>query len=347
MNPLPRTPLRLVHAENAAPVSAPIGRSMRHALVCLDLAPASEICLAYAQMVAAAFGTEITLTHVMPSAKPGSGAWSRTDVLEWEIERREAQQYLEQASALLGERVTPSVHTALTQGTPAERITATATEVGADLTIVASDSAFVPRAGRVGGIAQRVLAMSTGSVLLAHGSASIPPRRIVVPLDGSPRTELVLPSVLSLAHTFGAEVILVHIVSERAPSAVLSEPGDVEIAQQLATRMERSAEQYLTRIRTRELRSVPSVKLIVRARPDERRAILDIASQSHADLLVLAAHGSTCDLDSAFGSVASYLLARSSVPMLVVQDAPTAQRDTPVPSYAPRRPSGIRLREDA
>ena len=138
MTALPRTPLRLVPSDEDSAANAPIGRSMRHALVCLDLAPASEICLAYAQMAAAAFGAEITLTHVMPSAKPGSGVWSRTDVLEWEIERREAQQYLEQASSLLAERVTPRVSTTLTQGTPAERITATATEIGADLTIVAS-----------------------------------------------------------------------------------------------------------------------------------------------------------------------------------------------------------------
>ena len=119
------------------------------------------------------------------------------------------------------------------------------------------------------------------------------------------------------------------------------------LAQQLTTRLERSAEQYLNRVRTRELRTVPSVKMVVRARPDERRAILDIATQSRADLLVLAAHGSTCDVDSAFGSVAGYLLARSSVPMLVVQDAPALQREAGDPSYAPRRPSGIRLREEA
>ncbi len=346
MTALPRPSLRVVRGENDHDADAASrAGGIQHALVCLDRSPASELCLPYAQIVAEAFGAAITLTHVMPSQKPSSGSWSRTDGLDWELERREADQYLELARERLAHRLGPSVRTALTQGVPADRIVATAREVGADLTIVASDAPLVPHAGLVGGTAQRVLAMSRGSVLLAQGSASVPPQRIVVPLDGSARTESVLPAALSLARAYGAELSLVHIVCEPPATLVLADPDDITLSQQLTRRLEKSAERYLERLRAGVLREVPSVRLVVRVRADERRALLDLATQLRADLIVMAAHGSTCDVDNAFGSVVSYMLARSRVPLLVLQDV-TRYDEAAGPSQAPRRVSQIRRKED-
>jgi hypothetical protein len=60
-------------------------------------------------------------------------------------------------------------------------------------------------------------------------------------------------------------------------------------------------------------------------RTEEKQALLDVAAQQGADMLVLTAHGSTCNVDRAFGSVASYLLAHANLPAFVFQDMPRHQ----------------------
>jgi nucleotide-binding universal stress UspA family protein len=335
-----RTALRIVRPDRDA---TPLGRRIRRVLVGLDRTPASEVCLPYAQIVAETFDAALTLTHVMPSVTAGS----RTDVLEWEIARRESDQYLQTARELLQERVTSKVDTLVTQGTPKERLATSVLEIDADLAIVAGASPLDPGGRLAGTIVQRLLATTRASVLVAHGSASVPPRHVLVPLDGSPRTESVLPSVVALAQRYEAEVTLVHVVAERSSSSVLTRPSDLMLVQQLTTRLQQSAEEYLDRIRARELRDLPNVRRVVRARTDERRALLEIASQAQADLVVLSAHGATCDPEDACGGVTSYLLAHAHTPLLVLQDVASARDRTDLTGLTSRRPSGIRMREDA
>ena len=340
-----RPALRIVRDDREETGPTPIGRRIRHALVCLDRTLGSEICLPHAQMAAEAFGAALTLAHVMPSVPSGGSAAWRTDVLEWEIARRESEQYLDEARELLAARVLPSVHSVVTQGPPAERIASTARELAADLVVVAGQPDRALQGAAIGATVQRLLEMTRASVLVVHGAEGAPPKNIVVPLDGSPRTESVLPSVISLAQTYGTAVTLLHVVTERSSSAVLSRPGDVMLAQQLTERLKESADEYLRRVRTRELRELTDVRCVVRTRNDERRGLLELVTQIGGDMVVLAAHGATCDPSDAFGGVASYMLAHARVPLLVLQDVAASSE---VHELAPaRRPSGIRRREDA
>jgi nucleotide-binding universal stress UspA family protein len=125
-----------------------------------------------------------------------------------------------------------------------------------------------------------------------------------------------------LARLHGAEVLLVHVVTESPATAVLSDPQDIQLARSLASRLQVNAEGYLARLRERMIHEVTSVQTLVLRRLEERQALVDIASQRGADMIVLAAHGSTCNADRPFGSVASYLLAHGRLPLFVVQDVP-------------------------
>jgi nucleotide-binding universal stress UspA family protein len=300
--------------------------AIARALVCLDRSASSDACLPYARFVAEAFGAALTLLHVMPP--PGTHEGNRADALEWEIARREAELYLDRARASLGvgsERVT----TRLTQGFPAEQIVAVAREVGSDLTILASRGEGQGSASDMGGIAQHVLALASGSVLLIDPEcpARIPPRRIMVPLDGSLRSECVLPIVADLAHLHGAEVLLLHVVTDPTPTAMLSNPDDMRLALSLASRMETNAEGYLARLRARLLRQVPVVQTVVVRRTEERQALLDVAAEHSVDMLALTAHGTTCNMERTFGSVASYLLSHARLPLFVLQDMPRSSME--------------------
>jgi nucleotide-binding universal stress UspA family protein len=311
-----------------SPCPSPHATAIAHVLVCLDRSALSATCLPYARFMADAFGAKITLLHVMPSS-PGVSEPSRVDALEWQIAKREADQYLIEAKTSLG--VAPQeTQTHLIQGSPAEQIVATAREVGADLTILSSQGEGGGDRPELGSITQHVLASAVGSVLLTQpgSSAHVPPRRIVVPLDGSLRSESVLPLVASLAHLHGTEVLLLHVVTEPTPTAVLSDPDDMQLALSLAARVQANAEGYLAKIRARLLPQVPEVKTFVVRRTDERQGVLDLASQQSADMVVLTAHGSTCNVERVFGSVASYVLAHARLPIFVLQEMPRNPRDS-------------------
>jgi nucleotide-binding universal stress UspA family protein len=302
--------------------------AIRHVLVCLDRSPSSDACLPYARFFAAAFAAKVTLLHVLrqPSAVHEP---DRPDALGWEIEKREAERYLSEAIHALGGASSEAV-TRVTQGFPAAQIVATAREVGADVTILSSHGQGNDGALDLGSIAQHVLARGGGSVLLTQPttgiSRRIPPNRILVPLDGSVRAECVLPLVAELARAHGAAVVLVHVVMDPTPSGVLSAQEDLALASSLASHVEAGAAGYLARIRARLLPQIPSLQTLVVRRAEERQALLDVAREQEADMLVLTAHGSTCNVERAFGSVASYVLAHAPLPVFVFQDMPRSPR---------------------
>ncbi len=305
--------------------------AVRHVLVCLDRSIFSQSCLRQARFVAESFGAKITLLHVMSSSS-GAREANRADALDWEIAKRETAHYLAHTRDLLGSLATEVV-TELTQGSPAEQIVAVAREIGADLTILSSRGEGGGEGRELGSTAQQVLALAPGSILLVHptGNARVPPRRIVVPLDGSVRSECVLPLVVDLAGRDRAEVLLVHVVTDPTPTAVLSEADDVQMAHTLASRMQANAEIYLSRVRARLLHEVSSVQTMALLRSEERQAVLDVAQQHGGDMLVLTAHGSTCNVGRAFGNVASYWLAHADLPVFVLEDVPRGLEAAHVP----------------
>lgn len=296
------------------------GRGMRRILVCLDRSPLSEACLAQAISLARVFGSAVTLLYVQP-AQQQSGA-RITDPLDWEVSRREASAYLARLAREESEAWGLSVDSRIEQGRPAERITSIAREIGADLTVIASHGEGGVAAWNLGSTAQQVLAVARGSVLVArarpHAPIAIPPQHILVPLDGSLRTESVLPTAARIAGVHGAEVLLAHVVVEPLPTAVLH-AEDLTLARDLAARVEARAKRYLDHLRARMPRGV-TVRTVVTRHVDERQSLLEISLQERIDLILLSAHGSVCNPTRPFGSVTQHLLSQSAVPLLVVQD---------------------------
>ncbi|MGO8999844.1 MAG: universal stress protein [Polyangiaceae bacterium] len=297
--------------------------AIRRVLVCIDHSPFSEECLGHAVAISKSLGSSITLLHVMQPPHERSGLHA-TDVLDWEISRQEESAYLEH----LEERGTRTsgrqVDTRLEQGHPAERITAVAREIGADLTVLGSRGERGAAAWTLGSTVLQVLAVTRGSVLIARSTSNagseVSPKRILVPLDGSRRSESVLPTAVRIASANDAELLLVFVVREPAPTAVLRAPEDLELARQLATRLEVGGKRYLEGLRDQLAKEGASVRTLVLRSLDEKQALLELSQKERSDLVVLSAHGSTCNPALSFGSVAVHLLTHSAVSLLVLQD---------------------------
>ena len=298
-------------------------QAIRRILVCVDHSPFSEICLRFGVAISRSLGAAITLLHVMQPSDERSGAQA-TDALDWEIGRQEAGAYLEGLEKE-GERASGRrVETRLEQGNPAERIIAAAREIGADLTVLGSQGDHGDSDRNLGSTAQQVLESGRGSVLVVRSGATtlddVPFKRILVALDGSARAESVLPTAVRIAGTHEAELLLVLVVKEPVATAVLSSPEDIEAARAVASRAEVNAKGYLDGLRDMLVREGTSVRTVVLRSGDERHSLLEVSRKERIALVVLSAHGSTCNPNLTAGSVAVYLLAHSLVPLLVLQD---------------------------
>jgi nucleotide-binding universal stress UspA family protein len=315
----------------------------------LDRSTYSEVCVPYAVSLAKIFGSAITLVHVMESHQEHSG--SRThDALSWEIARQEAQGYLERLGKEASEALGRPVDVRLEQGHPAERIVDLAHEIGADLTVLGSHGEGGITSWTLGTTVQQLLVVARTSVLIAHSASAsrtaVTPKHILVPLDGSIRSESVLPAAAHIASVNGADISLVHVVQEPLVTALLSAAEDMRIAQRLARRLESAATRYLEHLQQRLAPEGTSVNTVVIRHANERQGLLEISRKEQADLIVLSAHGAACDPARSFGGVTTYLLTHSLVPLLVLQDLPETElhqsRDADANLAPPPRRAGIR-----
>jgi nucleotide-binding universal stress UspA family protein len=314
-------------------------------LVCLDRSISSEVCVPYAVSLAKAFRCSITLLHVL-QPRDEHGGPQTTDALGWEISRQEARGFLDRLERDVTLALGQPTDTRLEQGRPAERIVDVAREIEAELIVLGTRGEGEAPAWGVGSTLQGVLSATRSSVFVAHSSSTAPKvlalGRVLVPLDGSLRTESVLPAAARIASAHGAEMLLVHVVQEPLPTALLNAAADMDLARQLAGRLESCAKRYLEELQRRLAHEVPSVHTLVARHANARQCLLEVSRKEQVDLIVLSAHGSACDSGRSFGSVTTYLLTQSMVPMLVLQDLAEGELQRPQDVAAPPTPPSLR-----
>ncbi|HXU88266.1 MAG TPA: universal stress protein [Methylomirabilota bacterium] len=140
-------------------------------------------------------------------------------------------------------------------------------------------------------------------------------KRVLVPLDGSPVAEAIVPFILQIAGPLDMAVRLLAVVEPVQPTMV-EDPGFVMI-QDLDART-RSAEEYLAPIAA-ELRGRGiEVEWEVR-RGSAASTILAIAKSWGADLIAMTTHGRSGLGRLLFGSVAEHVLRHADVPVFLMR----------------------------
>jgi nucleotide-binding universal stress UspA family protein len=141
-------------------------------------------------------------------------------------------------------------------------------------------------------------------------------RRILVPLDGSPLAESILPSVVEFARLTGAHVTLVRVVEPATEDAGVRE-AEAAVQPYLAGVAERLATEGLT-VDTLVLSGQAADQIIERAHD--------------FDLIAMATHGRSGIGRWVYGSVADKVLRGAGTPVLLVR----ARADGPVATGHPR-----------
>ncbi|MCB0163797.1 MAG: universal stress protein [Anaerolineae bacterium] len=142
-------------------------------------------------------------------------------------------------------------------------------------------------------------------------------KRILVPLDGSKRAEVIIPHVEALARSCNAKVIFVRVV-EPEPILIATEPVYPQFEADSYRYKTDEAEEYLTswcgefREKGIEANSTVCHGPVV-------ENLIDVVQREDVDLIALASHGRTGLSRVIFGSVTTGLLHHIDRPMLVIR----------------------------
>jgi nucleotide-binding universal stress UspA family protein len=140
--------------------------------------------------------------------------------------------------------------------------------------------------------------------------------RILAPTDFSDLSKQGLKSALELAQSFGAKLLLIHVV-EPPPypvEGILPSPLDSTLLDDL----ERQANQEISKMLANMQGSAVEVEgRVVVGVP--YRKIVEVAEEEKADLLVVTTHGRTGLVHLVMGSVAEKIVRTAPCPVLTIR----------------------------
>jgi nucleotide-binding universal stress UspA family protein len=141
--------------------------------------------------------------------------------------------------------------------------------------------------------------------------------RILVPLDGSPRAERILPHVEALAQKFGAKLVLVRVVEPIHIGVAPHELGGLYIPE-VAEHLVQEAKTYLNSLQSQLRAKQIEAKTVIESGPVVS-TLLAVADRENVDLIALASHGRTGLARVFYGSVAAGLLNQTDRPVLLIR----------------------------
>ena len=168
-----------------------------------------------------------------------------------------------------------------------------------------------------GSVAESLVRMAPVPVLLVRGELAWYPgglRKIVVPLDGSERSEAILPVVERLAGPFDLAIELLRAI-EPLPAYAAAEISSARTEEMIALE-EADAEGYLRKVATPlEAKGLRVARCVGRGLAVD--VILRRAEETGAGLVAMSTHGRTGVGRLLIGSVAERVLRSAPVPVLL------------------------------
>lgn len=321
------------------------GLTIRHVLVPLDGSPLADCALPWAVAVAQALAARVTLLRVLEPPPISIATSHHHDAVDWQMRRTEAQGRLARIHHDLKARALTSA-IELIEGRPAEQIINFARTQHVDLIVLSSHGERGLTEWTLSSTAVMVVARTPSSILVVPAHAAegrrigdVRLRRLLVPLDCSPRAECVLPLATALARAHDAEMILAHIVPDpEMPRRLPPSAADLAVVSRFTALNRREAERYLGDLRDRLVDQKVRVSTRIAVASRRARTIRVMADEADVDLVLVSAHGQTGDARERYGSVAGRLLEEGGRPIIVLQDLEAGRGPTPAEEAARNRP---------
>ena len=307
----------------------------RTILVPLDGSPLAEAALPVASDLAQRTGAELHLVHVTVRATTTPIFVEGLPVVDEQLQslsKLHEQAYLEQVRDRL--RATANLQvtvqlldpyaTAEQEQTAPALLAAYATTIDADLIVMMSHGRGGLERFWLGSVADALVRLNPAPILLlrAHEDTqepiqTAPVQRIIIPLDGSTRSESILPYALALGQTLGARYTLMHVNVSALPSQVPPFITPTVLDTEQTERERAKAQRYLEMIAQGIQSTGALVETQVLVSDQVVAAILDESRRDGYSLIAMSTTGRSGLRRLLLGSVADKVLRRAEVPMLI------------------------------
>jgi nucleotide-binding universal stress UspA family protein len=158
----------------------------------------------------------------------------------------------------------------------------------------------------------------------SKGQISMQIRSILLPTDFSECGNYALSYAASLARTFGASIICVHVIEPMVPTMGYSGMTEPLPIADISDQLEDSAERELPKIaECEECAGLEVEELIVHG--EAASEIVRVAKDRKVDLIIISSHGRTGLGRILFGSTAEAVVRHASCPVLVVKPSQDEQ----------------------
>ena len=294
-------------------------------LVPLDGSPRAEEVLPYARLIGKAMGARVDLIRVQ-------------EPLGFDIAEPEAIQFLEdvaeevraEAPNYLGQVVTSLEAAGLEasgsflEGNAAALIVAEAEKEPDTLIAMSTHGRSGPGRWLLGSVTDKVLHATTGPMLIirSRGHRKVAPdlrlTSLVVPLDGSPMAEQVLPHAVALAKAMFLNIILVRVTP--SVTVYLREmEHPMAIFEELRKGADAEAAEYLRTVgtRLRNERGLLVEERVLHGEPPS--AVVAMAHRLSENLVAMTTHGRSGAGRWILGSVTDRVVRHCGDPVLVIR----------------------------
>ena len=210
------------------------------------------------------------------------------------------------------------IDTLLLEGPPARCILERAESSSADLIVLGTHGRSGFEHLVLGSVAEKVLRRARCPVLTVPpkvGTASVPYKRLLCPVDFSESSLRALRFALSIAQESGAHLTVLHAFEWASDGAFLTEQFDTP---DFRCRLEEQVRDRVSQQLTDEARTWCEIETRL-AYGKPYREILDIAERDGADLIVIGVHGRNALDLMLFGSTTNQVVRRASCPVLTLK----------------------------
>jgi nucleotide-binding universal stress UspA family protein len=139
-------------------------------------------------------------------------------------------------------------------------------------------------------------------------------KKILVPLDGSKLAEAVLPHAEALAKSENAEIIILRVPTTPASEFMARDPSVASMIRQSV--MEEAEEYVHDKVGTIEEEHIKATGMTREGPVPEM--ILEVADETHADMIAMSTHGRSGIQRWLMGSVADKIVHHAHIPVMLI-----------------------------
>jgi nucleotide-binding universal stress UspA family protein len=202
------------------------------------------------------------------------------------------------------------IKTVCEQGDPYERIVDLSEAENADLIVMGRSGRGSVEKALIGSVTARVIGYSQKDVLVVPSNAEVGWKSILLATDGSKYSRAAAARAIDFAQSYNGTLTALSVVD--VPDEFYAEATDV------ADAMIMKAKKYAGDVKAEaEAKGIKSDALVREG--DSAKAIISVAKDVNADVIVMSSHGRTGLRRLLMGSVTARVIGLSSCPVLIVK----------------------------